>query len=108
MLAYLESFCSFTVESQTEADFAILFEDLKRSLSPFSGSPFEAVAADLDSATTGEFGHCGCHGLRSRWYTLEARTSGKSYTKTKNVYNVEKYTSKEFQSPKRHIRDILS
>lgn len=28
--------------------------------------------------------------------------SGKSYTKTKNMYDVEKYTSKEFQSPKRH------
>lgn len=63
MLAYLESFCPFTVESQTEADFVILFEDLKRSFSPFSGSPVEAVAADLHSATTGEFGHCGCHGL---------------------------------------------
>lgn len=66
MASHLESFCPFTVESYTEADFVILFKDLKRSFSPFRGSPVQAVASDLDSATTGDFGHRGRHGLSSR------------------------------------------
>lgn len=83
-------FCSFTVESQTEADFVIFFKDLKRSFSPFSGSPVEAIASDLDSATTGEFGHRSCHGLGSRRYTLGDRKIERIlHQQTKNKIKLE-------------------
>lgn len=62
MVSNLESLCPFTVESQTEAGFVILLQDLKWSFPPFSGSAVEAAAADLDSAATGESGHRGRHG----------------------------------------------
>lgn len=72
---YLERFgSSTTVESETEVDFVVFFQNLKSSLSPPGGTLVHAAEADLNSATAGEFGHCGCHGLLSSWCTLEAGT----------------------------------
>lgn len=61
---YLESFrSSSTVESQTEVDFVVLFQDLKTSFFPPGGAQVQAGETDLNSATAGEFGHYGCHGF---------------------------------------------
>lgn len=94
---YLECFGgSATVESYAEIDLVILFQDFKGSFFPFGGSKVHVMKADFNNSTTGNYGRCTCHGLKSSENTLEAVAFDKTSPAQRKIYNYCQYHNHVF------------